>query len=306
MIKKHVANNVVWVDIESPTKEDVRLMMDEYNIHPLIANEMLSPTLRPRVDVYDHHMYLILHIPNIIVRSLDKKQEQEVDFIIGKNFIITVHYEPIEVLAEFSKLFESGTLLNKYKMIEMHAGFLFFHMVRHIYSAINKKLDSISQALVDIENNIFTGQEHDMVVEISKTGRQLLNMKRWLSPNDDILESFKEASRQLFGEDFSYYSNAILGIHSRVSGHLKNDVDTLTELRSTNDSLLNTKTNDVMKVLTIMAFVTFPLMLVSSLFGMNTVYLPIVGHQYDFWIIVGFMAASTISFFSFFKYKKWL
>jgi len=61
-----------------------------------------------------------------------------------------------------------------------------------------------------------------------------------------------------------------------------------------------------MKTLTIMAFVTFPLTLISSVFGMNTTYLPIVGVHGDFWIILGFMCTLAIVFFSYFKYKKWL
>ncbi len=55
-----------------------------------------------------------------------------------------------------------------------------------------------------------------------------------------------------------------------------------------------------------MAFVTFPLSLFASIFGMNTVATPILGHRLDFWIIVGFMLSAAVVFFSYFKYKKWL
>ena len=61
-----------------------------------------------------------------------------------------------------------------------------------------------------------------------------------------------------------------------------------------------------MKVLTIMAFITFPLSVIASIFGMNTKTLPIVGVPHDFWIIMGIMVFATIMFFALFKYKKWL
>ena len=61
-----------------------------------------------------------------------------------------------------------------------------------------------------------------------------------------------------------------------------------------------------MKILTIMAFVTFPLSLIASIFGMNTSTLPVVGYEYDFWVIIGGMFMFTVIFFAFFKYKKWL
>jgi Mg2+ and Co2+ transporter CorA len=61
-----------------------------------------------------------------------------------------------------------------------------------------------------------------------------------------------------------------------------------------------------MKTLTIMAFVTFPLTLISSVFGMNTSYLPLIGVQGDFWIVIGIMSLLAVSFFIFFRLKRWL
>ena len=70
--------------------------------------------------------------------------------------------------------------------------------------------------------------------------------------------------------------------------------------------MLSSKENEVMKTLTIMAFVTFPLSLIATIFGMNTVNMPIIGGDYDFWIVIGIMAIFTFAFFVFFKKNKWL
>ena len=77
------------------------------------------------------------------------------------------------------------------------------------------------------------------------------------------------------------------------------------ELRKTNDSLLSTKQNEIMKVLTLMSFVAFPLTVIASIFGMNS-NLPIVGQSNDFLIILGIMIATAIFLFGIFKFKKWL
>jgi len=94
--------------------------------------------------------------------------------------------------------------------------------------------------------------------------------------------------------------------YEHVRHALMNARELLAELRTTNDSLLYAKQNEVMKTLTIMAFVTFPLTLLAGIFGMNTAYTPLVGRSYDFWIVIGIMLALTVLFFSFFKYRKWL
>jgi magnesium transporter len=81
--------------------------------------------------------------------------------------------------------------------------------------------------------------------------------------------------------------------------------ESASELRETNHALVSTKEGEVMKTLTIMAFVTFPLTLFSSLFGMNATHMPFMGRDYDFWIIVGIMVTIAISFFTYFRYKRW-
>ena len=78
------------------------------------------------------------------------------------------------------------------------------------------------------------------------------------------------------------------------------------DLRTTNDSLLSTKTNEVMKVLTILAFITFPLSLIASIFGMNIDSAPLANNPYGFWIVIGIMIALMISMFLYFRHKRWL
>lgn len=303
MLTKKTCGKITWIDIESPTQSEVRMLMKEYNIHSLVANELLSPTLRPRVDIHSNHIYLILHFPAII-HTHHNRTEQEIDFIIGKNFLITAHYETIDTLHEFAKLLDVSAVLKKCDFD--HAGFLFYEMIKEFYKNIEEELVSIQKELNEVENRIFKGEEHLMVTETSKLSRKLLDFKKAVRPHYDILVSFEAGGGKFFGEDFIYYLRAISGEYYKISAFLENNIEILKELRATNDSLLTTKTNDIMRILTIMAFVTFPVMLVSSIFGMNTEILPIVGLPNDFWIIIGIMFMATVGFFTFFKYKKWL
>jgi magnesium transporter len=80
----------------------------------------------------------------------------------------------------------------------------------------------------------------------------------------------------------------------------------LLELRETNNSLLTTKQNELMKTFTIMAFLMLPLSLIAGVFGMNAEHMPIIGNAFDFWIVLGCMLAVVVVFFAFFKYKRWL
>jgi len=304
MLTKHQHNNLIWIDLKSPTREEVDTLMEEYRIHPLVAQELLSPTLRGRVDVYDDFIYLIFHFPTIL-HTPDSEAEQEIDFIVGKDFVITAHYKTVDALNEFRKHLEVNHSIKK-EGDTLHAGFLFFSILRHLYRNTEDDLDAITALLTKIEMQIFQGKERAMVKEISRMSRYLLDFKKAIRPHQGIFNSFEEAGKKIFGKEFSYYLHAISGEYYRISAMLESNIETLSELRTTNDSLLSTKTNDIMKILTIMAFITFPLSLFASIFGMNTKNFPIIGHPNDFWIIISIMFVATICFFVFFKYKKWL
>jgi len=304
MISRHSLKDLVWIDLESPTRDEVRQIMEEFNIHPIVANELLSPTLRPKVDPYENFIYLILHFPTVTHKH-GNEPHQEVDFIIGEKFLITTHYELIDPLHEFSKVFEVNSILDK-SNIGNHAGFLFFYLIRELYRMLTEELDHINTQLERIEQKIFIGQEVSMVEVISGINRDLLNFKQATRHHKEVLESFEIAGEKTFGADFRYYLRSITGEYFKIANILDGHKETILDLRDTNDSLLTTKTNEIMKVLTIMAFITFPLTLISSLFGMNTQDIPIVGLPNDFWIVIGIMVIGAAVMLLFFKYKKWI
>ncbi len=303
MLSRNTYKKLTWIDTQSPTKEEIRSLMKEFDIHPVVAQELLSPTIRPRVDLYDNAIYLILHFP-MIEHKHGNEEIQEVDFIIGKNFLITTHYDMIDPLHEFSKVFEVNSIIDKSNMGE-HAGFLFFYLIKELYRSLDDELDHINNKLEVIEGQIFEGREKEMVKEISKVNRDLLNFKQSVRMHKDVLASLEIAGAKFFGDKFTYYLRAVTGEYYKIANQMDGHRETMTELRKTNDSLLSTKQNEVMKTLTILALITFPLSLVAAIFGMNTISTPIVGNKGDFWLVIGIMAIGTIIMFTYFKHKKW-
>lgn len=304
MISRYTHKKITWVDLESPTHEEVRQVTKEFGVHSIVGNELLMPTVRSKVDLYDNFIYLILHFP-VFEHSHGHGRPQEVDFIVGKNFIITTHYETIDSLHEFSRIFEVNSIIDK-SHFGAHAGFVFYHLVRGLYKSTGEELRSLSGALRGVEDKIFNGKEREMVVEISRVHRHILNFKGAITLHDEVLSSLEVAGMELFGASFAYYLRAITGEYYKISNELESNREMLLELRETNDSLVSTKQNEVTKILTIMAFIILPSGFIANIFGMNATGTPIVGMPGDFWIIVVFMALTMGLAFGYFKYKRWL
>lgn len=293
---------LVWVDLESPTHDEVARVVEEFQIQPMVAEELLFPATKPRAEFYPDYTYLVLHFPAL--RHSHKTREQEIDFIVGKQFLITAHYDVIDPLHKFSKIFEVHSILDK-DASDGHAGFLFFYMLKKLYKAVEHEVDYVRHELALIEESIFSDQQVQMVTAISRSARDLLNLRQAIEPHREVLHTIETEGPKLWGAGFSPYLRALSNEYYRVHNHVMRETESLHELRETNNSLLTTKQNETMKIFTILAFVTFPLSLIASIFSMDTIHDPIVGMPHDFWIVMGIMGIAMLVMLWYFKHKKW-
>ena len=304
MITRQELDGIVWVDAEAPTSEELESIAKEFSIDPFIVAELHGPTLKPSVISGADYLYLILHFP-AERHSHTRSTAQEVDFIIGEKYIITVRYDVIDPVHKLHKILETEAIIDNEPELK-HAGELLYQIIMKLYSGVFHELDYQRDVIHRIEDQMFEGKEKEMVFDISKVSTILRNFSITLETHASVLESFDRKADTLFGEHYTMYTKALIGEQLRTQTTTDSYLQMAAGLRETNNSLLTTKQNEVMKVLTIMAFVTFPLSLIAGIFGMNTAYIPIVGEPNDFWIVIGIMVSFTVLFFSYFLYKRWL
>jgi Mg2+ and Co2+ transporter CorA len=307
MIKKYTHKSITWIDAENPTNEEVRALEAEYNINPDIAADLHLPTTtnyKEKVVMNKDYMYMVMHFPALRHSHTDDIN-QEIDFIVGKDFIITTRYETIDALERFAKMFEVNSTLGKHIM-EDNAGYVLYYILKELYVSIANELDSINDTLKITEKNIFKGNEKKMVTDISLVNRDLINLNHVILSHKDILEHVQDISEKLFDKEFSGHFQSILDEYRRIQNVLMNDIDFLKELRNTNDSLLSSKQGDTMKILTIITFLALPFSVITGFFSMNTKYTPLADTKNGWEIILGIAFFVSVLFFLFAKKKKWL
>lgn len=303
MISKYTYRNLIWIDLESPTEEEVRHVIDNYNIPDNLSQEMLDESIPSKVDLYPNFIHLILHFPQISTSS-DKGVEKEVDFIVGNNFMVTTHYEPVDSIKEFSKTFEKDTYDNN-KKENKHAGIIFFDLIKDLYINSRRQLHTINLSLKDVENKIFEGKEGEMVEKISNINRTLLDFRQALRFHKNILISFENHAKKFFGEEFNPHIVSIINEYNKTNTILDGHKEILDDLRNTNDSLLANKTKETMKILTIITFLISPVAVISNIFVINSSFLKINNPNYYYLVLLFMFVASLITYF-YIKSKKWL
>lgn len=339
MIHTYSHKDLVWYDLENPTIDEVKQLMEQYNLDPLLAEELLTETVKPKVDLIGDHIHLVLHFPFFKRNQLgngDKKNmldargmnhphhsganqnridqdvrpnrhnlHNEIDFIIGKKFLITARYGSIEPLERFAQLVSSGTYLSKRKVGD-HAGFIFYYLLRDLYRDMVHEIDAMRDSLHHIENQIFHGNEKNMVYAISRINRDILTFKESTNLHKSVLESLQSASNKLLGSDFNDHIELILNEYYKSHAGILESKEFLDELRKTNDSLLTAKQNETIKLFNALAFTFLPPSVILWLFAIRSP-MPFLEHNPDsFWIVVGCLCVLVLSIFTYFKTKKWI
>lgn len=293
--------NLLWIDIQNPSEQDVKYLKEQFSLHNLILNELIPVSQRSKVEQYDSQLYLVLYFP-----VFDKKTRQtkpaELDVIIDreKKIIITSHYKtilPLKAIYDQCNLYQEA----KEKYLNQGPAMLLYYLIENILNACLPKLDHIAEKIEQIEDKIFQGREKEMVSEISIVKRDILNMAKAIKPEKPLLESLNSIASKFFGENYKIYFQDLLGSYSRVRSVLDNHQNMIESLETTNESLLSNKISEIMQILTVVSFITLPLIVISSFFNMN-----LDLNSIAFRIIAALMLASAIVAFVLVKKKKWL
>ncbi len=295
----------VWVDLECPSEDEIRSVMAEFDIDERIHQEISTPTPYPLSISFPGYTYLILHFP--VAGSEDGTRSQEIDFIVGKQFIVTARYESIESLHNLHKVLEAEELLDLPDRM-LRTGEMLERVMSRLYASISADIEQAGRRLERIERDIFGGKEQNTVRAISEAGRILLRFETALARHKEPLADFLAAlaTPAFFGSNFEEHAVHIEGRRTHAAALVTAFRAVAQELRITNDSLLSASQNQVTKTLTVLAFTGVPLTLIASVFGMNVQEMPIVHGPFGFWIILGIMALTAVLFSLFFRFKKWL
>lgn len=301
---KQVQSKITWIDIVNPSQSDIDYLGANYKFHPLILAELMKPSSRSKVETYNNYIYIVYYIP-VYDPCTRVSKSTEVDFLITKDAIITTRYGEIEPINTFFNRLEKDITSHE-KYLDKTTGHLLYEILENCQEFSLRQLAHINEKVCYIEDSIFKGHEKEMIKEISFVKRDVLDQRLITRPQKTILDSLLIKGSKFFGKEMEIYLNDLIGDHEKVWDALDNLKETIEALESTNNTLFESKTNEVMKLFTIMAFITFPLSLVSSIFSMNTNYTPLTAGPYGFWIIVGVMFIISAIFFIYFKIKKWL
>jgi Mg2+ and Co2+ transporter CorA len=244
-----------WIDLESPTPSEVAEAAKSAGLEAQQLEELLSPSLKHKVEFGDNHAYLILHFP-AFGESKNDDTAYEIDFILTKNVLITTHYEKVESV-------------HKFKPEENDEPELFFGLFGELLGNFEQKLTSIDHWVRDIEKKMFSGHEKQTIFELSEASKHLIDFRKITSVYPEVLEALATDGSKVFGKKFAESALAMKERFLKSKTKLDMLFETVHELRETNNALVSTKQNESMKTLTWVTAIT------SIIVGISLIWLGI-------------------------------
>lgn len=305
MIFRYEYSGGVWIDLEQPSPEEIREIAREFSINERLETELLFPTPSALVVRDEEMALLVLHFP---AHETDDgaAKSQEIDFIVGEHFIITVRYEIIVPVHHLKKLLETQRIVGEEEVLTTDV--LLEILFAHLYTATRDYTNHLSTDLSRVERDMFDGRERETVRLISNIGREFLHLDAAFANQEDSLERFFNvlAEKDFFGHSFSPRAERILEERTQVARLIQTHRAIMTELRETNLALLESHQNEIMKTLTTVNLILLPLGLITWTFAMRTEGTPIIDSPHAFWIVLSIMFVVAIILTTFFFKKRWL
>ena len=299
MSKETKIGGFTWIHFQNPKEEEVRGVLGTMKIHHLILEELFSPSDRSKVENLGNYLFMVYHLP-IYNAEERTSRRAEIDLIVTKKLIITVAYERVEPLAQFERDLEK-----KYKhKIENTAQFIYY-----LFGEVNefslRQLRHIEEKVGTVGKELFNHPDRELLEEISHINRDILDFGIISAAQRTTLESLIPTAAEFWGDDIKIYFTDLLGGLLKSHYLLESLRAAIVSYSNTVSQIFQFRTSDIVRRFSVLGFLTFPLLLYTTIALQPTVEPTLFSDPSGFWILFGAILIIVIGLAAIFRKKGW-
>ena len=289
----------VWVDVESPTDDELETIGSEFNLHPLSIEDAKHQHQRPRVEFFETYFLVVIH--GLKLDDNDELIDSELHVFAGKGFLVTLRYAPAFDLAGLE-----GRWRRQPELTKEGGGFLLYALLDEAvdgYMSVVERYEDLSD---DIEDAVFADTPDPNIQEkIFRVKRQVTVFRRLVMPMREILDLVQNQPGFVTDKLLPYYRDVADHV-VRTLEFIDNIRDLLTTALEAQLSQVSNRLNVVMKQLTGWAAILLVPTLIAGIYGMNFDNMPELHWRIGYLGALGTMLLSGAVLYTVFKRKGWL
>lgn len=292
---------LLWVDLADPTPEEAALLADPFRFHPLAIEDAVSSNLAaPKVEDFDSYLFVIVH--GVDPRSAAERPEiVEADLFIGPSYLVTVHRGSLPAVEATRARWLEG-LWRTADRADTLAHLIVDHAVDDFFPVVEALEDRVEA----LEEEVLRLSPEEISRRVPALRRALARLERAVEPQRELVYRLGRREWPLIREESLIYFRD-------VYDHLLHAETTLEALRQRTDVVLQVhlgamanRTNEVLKVLSLIGTVFLPLTFLVGVYGMNFRSMPELEWRYGYFAVWGVVAAIIVGMLAYFRWRRWL
>lgn len=293
-------DSLLWVDMCKPTDKESFVLTHDFKFHPLAIEDVISEKPRTKIDDYDRYLFLVFQAVDYIGREEGLKTS-EIDLFLSRNSLVTVHYDDHRI---FDYLYHRAE--RDERLMSRGSDFPFHAVLDTIVDNYNTTLDILEYEVDRVEDDVLGQPDEDIIKMIFTLRRDVVHLKRIVMPQQEVVNRLARGDFDLVGERSERYFSDIYDHLIRVSEHTDSHQQILNSSLEVYFSSISTKTNDIIKFLTIFTVLFTPPTFLVGLWGMNFEFMPELDLKYGYFMSLGLMLLIVFGLVLFFRRKKWM
>ncbi|MBV9963013.1 MAG: magnesium/cobalt transporter CorA [Parafilimonas sp.] len=293
--------HVTWINIDGLRKADVETICNEYDVHPLLIEDILSVGQRAKMDETDNAIFCLLNMIYYNKKENCIEQEQ-VSIVLGKDYVLSFQEEANRDVFDplRDKLKVTGS-----KLRTADADYLCYSLVDIIVDGYYSILEELGEHIETLEEDIIhRGDVHSLAL-INNLRKELIILKRSVLPVREVVNGFLRSDSELLNEKIIQYFKDVYDHIVQANDLVENYRDMMMSLQDLYLNKVNLRMNEVMKVMAIVTCLLAPATVIGGIFGMNFQSIPYIHNQYGFWIAVSLMLLIPLWMIYLFKKRGW-
>ena len=302
-------NLFLWVDLEKPTAEETRRVLEDiFHFHPLSIEDCVNVSPSPKVeeytpkegDLFSQYLFMVIHAVDYS-RKDGVFATSELNFFLGKNFLVTYHEVPLRSVQSTEDRCLRGTV-----HVARAPDRVAHTLLDGIVDNYKPALDELSLEIAELEDQVIQNPTRSTLNHILQIKKEVLHLRQIIGPQREVLARFARAEFKLIRPHLVPYYRDVYDALFHISELAQGYTDSLTGILQVYLNMSSNHTGEVVKLLTLITVITTPAIMVGTWYGMNFQHMPEYRWKYGYEIAVVVTVISTIITVWYFKRKKWL
>jgi len=293
---------VSWINVDGIHEVGViESVGRHFDLHPLILEDILNTTQRPKFEDYDGHIFVVLKMLRCVENGQFVQSEQ-VSVILGPNFVISFQENVGDVFEPVRDRIRKA----KGRIRKMGPDYLAYALLDAIVDGYFSVLETIGERIESLDEDLVNEPTDKTLRQIHLLKRELISLRKSTWPLRELINTMQRSESALITESTGIYLRDVYDHTIQIIDTVESYRDIVASMLDLYLSSLSNRMNAVMKVLTIIATIFIPLTFVAGIYGMNFKYMPELEWRWGYPAVLLIMIAIAAAMILYFKKKKWL